>query len=80
METRLNPCPSCRDAFSLSMFNPCARADHFVQNAPWQAPKPILFSNLYGPTKQDAENAGFEMKAAPQRLKAGFITQQLCTA
>ncbi len=31
---RLNPCPSCRDAFSLSMFSVCTPDDHFVRNAP----------------------------------------------
>jgi hypothetical protein len=31
---RLNPCPSCRDAFSLSLFSACAPDEHFVQNAP----------------------------------------------
>jgi hypothetical protein len=41
---RLNPCPSSRDAFSLSVFSPCAPGEHLVQNAPQQRLKPILVS------------------------------------
>jgi hypothetical protein len=60
---QLNPCPSSRDAFSLSMlaFAPgrALCAECVVASA--QANSLL---NLYGPTKQAAENAGFEKKAA----------------
>jgi hypothetical protein len=47
---RLNPCPSCRDAFSLS-FGAVAPNQQFVQNAPQQGLKPVIVSSGYGTTK-----------------------------
>ena len=59
---RLNPCPSCRDAFSLSMFSPCAPDEHFVQNAPARAEansRTYLPRKNFGPKKAQGLKPGF---------------------
>jgi hypothetical protein len=61
---RLNPCPSWRDACSLSMFNARAPDKHFAQNAVYQGLKPILVQITTARPNRLRENADFEKQAA----------------
>jgi hypothetical protein len=73
---RLNPCPSCRDAFSLSRFSACAPDEHFVQNATYQGPKPISFKSLRPDLAGCGKMAPLRRKRPPA-AKSRFHTQAL---